>query len=296
MKSAEIRANGCLAFCCVTRSTKDFTQFHRGYSAMIMERQVKLEASHKPSIRQKTQNDMRTELRATTHCHVSSISGPHLHIEEGSDADTCPAALVLPRVLRFWTLTPCWRGFCCCHMSRGSRLHWEGLQCSHVPYGSGLRLPAENGSGAAMCPVELYASQVSRITKGLAGLAMQLGSRVSKTFTPEQLRHVRCASRRHHWGLQDVWTCDYSATLVLLTTHETRRQLWGDLTGRHHTTDRVGYGSATGQEALHVLKPLLAITSHYYCSLCTGCQSLWCYLTGPRTPCNCSTLCYKRIG
>jgi hypothetical protein len=143
-------------------------------------------------------------------------------------------------------------------MSRVSRLHWEGLQCSHVPHSSGLRLPAENGSDAVMCPIELYASQVSRITKGLAGLAMQLGSRVSKTPTPEQLRHVRRASRRHQWGLQDMWTCDYSATPVLLTTHETRRQLWGDPTGRHHTTDCVGYGSATGQDVLHAAQVIIS--------------------------------------
>jgi hypothetical protein len=48
-------------------------------------------------------------------------------------------ALVLPRILRPWTLPPC----------RG------GLRCYHVFRSHGRRLPVEAGSSDAMCSVAL---------------------------------------------------------------------------------------------------------------------------------------------
>jgi hypothetical protein len=50
-----------------------------------------------------------------------------------------------------------------------------------VPYGSGPHLSAGEGSGAAMHPAVLSRSCALSIKKGLAGLPMQLGSRVSKS-------------------------------------------------------------------------------------------------------------------
>jgi hypothetical protein len=56
-----------------------------------------------------------------------------------------------------------------------------------------------------MCLMTLYALQASGINKGLAALAMHLGSHVSKVrlhvskaAMPEQLRPTRRAGRRHH--------------------------------------------------------------------------------------------------
>jgi hypothetical protein len=91
-------------------------------------------------------------------CHMSSGSGPHLPTEVGSGAVMCPMALDLtsrlrwvppsPRALWLW-IPPLYRGgFWCCHVSHGSQLV-VGL----------------------------------KYKKGLAGLPMQLSSRVSKTRT-----------------------------------------------------------------------------------------------------------------
>jgi hypothetical protein len=40
----------------------------------------------------------------------------------------------------------------------------------------------------------------------------------------ESLCPTRRVGRRHHYSLQDVQTCDYSAALALLITHKTQLQ------------------------------------------------------------------------
>jgi hypothetical protein len=80
-------------------------------------------------------------------CHVSYGSGPRLPTELGSSAAICPIALdlasqlmwalTLPYILWLWTSPHSWGGLHRCNMS----------------YGSGPRLPAEVGSGAATCPM-----------------------------------------------------------------------------------------------------------------------------------------------
>jgi hypothetical protein len=47
-----------------------------------------------------------------------------------------------------------------------------------MPHDFGPRLPAREGTGAAMCPMTLSSPRASEIKKGSAGLGMQLGSRV----------------------------------------------------------------------------------------------------------------------
>jgi hypothetical protein len=82
---------------------------------------------------------------AFTHCHVSNGSRPRLPAEVGSSAATCPMALELTSQLR-WALTlplVIWLWI--------SHLGWGGLQCCDVSYGSGPRLLAEVGPGAATC-------------------------------------------------------------------------------------------------------------------------------------------------
>jgi hypothetical protein len=103
-----------------------------------------------------------------------------------SHAVMCHAALdlaslsrwapVLPRVLQLWTS----------HLRQGK------LRRCHVSHGTGPRLPAGEGSGAVMHPIVPCGPWASSIKKCLAGLAMQLGSHISKecshvfkTPTPE---------------------------------------------------------------------------------------------------------------
>jgi hypothetical protein len=73
-------------------------------------------------------------------------------------------APVLPRVLQLWTS----------HLRQGK------LRRCHVSHGTGPRLPAGEGSGAVTHPIVPCGPRASSIKKGLAGLAMQLGSRISK--------------------------------------------------------------------------------------------------------------------
>jgi hypothetical protein len=94
--------------------------------------------------------------RASTHCHVSYNSEPHLPAKEGSGAVTCFMAPdlaswlrwapALPRVLWLQTLPPGQGGSRCFHASHGSQ----------------------------------WVVELRYIKKVLAGLAMQLGTRVSK--------------------------------------------------------------------------------------------------------------------
>jgi hypothetical protein len=71
-----------------------------------------------------------------------------------------------------------------------------GLQDYHLPHGSEPHLPTREGSGAATCPVALSWPRASGIKKGLAGLGMQLGSRVPKacsriTKAPSPDKHYK---------------------------------------------------------------------------------------------------------
>jgi hypothetical protein len=82
----------------------------------------------------------------STRCHVPYSSGPHLPVDVGSDAITCPAtpyltflsrwALILPRVPRSRTSPHCRGGLRRCHVFRGPEPH----------------LLAEMSSGVATCP------------------------------------------------------------------------------------------------------------------------------------------------
>jgi hypothetical protein len=73
-------------------------------------------------------------------------------------------ALVLPRVTRLRTPPP----------------YSGGLRFCHMSHGSGPCLPAREGSGAVTCPMTLRGPRVLRIKKGLGGLPMQQGSRVTE--------------------------------------------------------------------------------------------------------------------
>jgi hypothetical protein len=131
--------------------------------------------------------------RVFTCCHVSCSPESSLSVEMGSGTATRPTAsdlgslsrraLALPRVPQPRTSPTC----------------LGGLRRCHVSYGSESRLPVEEGSSAAMCstasnPASLQERAqalprvpqfhvgrgASSIKKGLAGLAMQLDSCVSK--------------------------------------------------------------------------------------------------------------------
>jgi hypothetical protein len=109
-----------------------------------------------------------------TYYHMPYNVGSCLPAREGSGATTCPTTLdsvslfgrapALPRVPRLWILPPCSGGLWRCHVS----------------YGTEPCLPAQEGFGAATCPVALCGPQTSRIKKCLDGLPMRLDSCVSK--------------------------------------------------------------------------------------------------------------------
>jgi hypothetical protein len=105
---------------------------------------------------------------------MSNSSGPRLPVEEDSGAAMC---LVAPD-----PAFPLEGGLRCYHVSRGSR----------------PRLPTEKGSDAATCPVKLCGLRKSRIKKGVASLAVQLGSHVSKVRSHLLKVHVpdKCCSSR----------------------------------------------------------------------------------------------------
>jgi hypothetical protein len=117
------------------------------------------------------------------HCHVSCSTGPCLLVKVGSEAGTCLVApvpvsllgraLVPLRVLRLRTLPPCLEG-----------------------------------SSTITNPTVPCGLQASSIKKNLAGMSMQLGSRVFKTRT-----YVSKASDvKVIMGLQDVRAgCTFSA-------------------------------------------------------------------------------------
>jgi hypothetical protein len=96
----------------------------------------------------------------TTSCHASLGSRPRLFGEECSNANTCLTTLdsasplgrapTLSRVLRLRSPPSC----------------WGGLRHCHVCCGSGPRLPAKEGSIAAVCPTTLDPASLLRRALG----------------------------------------------------------------------------------------------------------------------------------
>jgi hypothetical protein len=141
-------------------------------------------------------------------------------------------APALPHVLQLRTSPPCWGGLRCCHVSNGLEPRLpaqEGSSADTCPVAPGLtslsrraptlprvpqlRTPPSCGGGLWRCHVSHNFLWVgaSSIKKGLASLAMRLGSRVpkacshaSKAPASKQLWPARCVGRRHHYGLQNV--------------------------------------------------------------------------------------------
>jgi hypothetical protein len=163
---------------------------------------------------------------------------------EGSDAATCYMALdptsllgrdpALPCVPRFWTLPLCSRG----------------LRRCHVPRGFGPYLPAWESSDAATCPADLNGPRISGTKKGLAGLGMQLGTRVSKARLRITEVPARQVARRRHHDPQTVQIgatvpC-YSATPTQLTTPGYGCS--GDVTQQSDTTLMSVFSTAVRQD------------------------------------------------
>jgi hypothetical protein len=91
-------------------------------------------------------------------------------------------------------------------LSRAPRLralppYSGGLRCCHVPRDFRPCILAQKGSDAAMYPVALNRPRALGIKNGLAGLDMQLGSRVSKALSRAIEAPVRRAGRRRHHDL-----------------------------------------------------------------------------------------------
>jgi hypothetical protein len=150
------------------------------------------------------------------YCHMSHSSGPRLPDQEGSGAATCRTApdsasllrraSMLPRAPQLWTPPLC----------------SGGLRSCHVSHGSGPRLSAREGSGAATWstapdPTSLLRgaptlSRVPRHSKGrmpknkerLSCNGMQQGSRVFKTRSRVTEAPETRAGRQHYHDLQTM--------------------------------------------------------------------------------------------
>jgi hypothetical protein len=106
--------------------------------------------------------------------------------------------------------------------------------------------------------------------KGLAGLGMQLGSRVSmarpyvfKAHSRVTKVPARRAGRRHHYDLQDMRTCCYSAMSAQLTTPG--HGYSGDVTQQGDTTSLTVFSAAVRWDDSTLLtlhKISLATPSH----------------------------------
>jgi hypothetical protein len=177
------------------------------------------------------------------HCHVSSVSRPHLPAREGSGATTCIMALDPTSLLR---------------------------RALEPPYGLRLRTlpPCREGFGTATHPTVPYGSLASSIKKNLPGLPKQLGSHVSKAHT-----HVsETLDVRAIMGLQDMRasdafsaykTCGQTVTLQLqyhagpVDHSQGTTAVLGDLTTRCHTVDQVCHGWTTRQDIPHVIEGII---------------------------------------
>jgi hypothetical protein len=119
---------------------------------------------------------LQVKARGRACCHMSSSSGPCLPVDEDFGAAMCLVAS-----------DPAFP------LEGGG-----GLRCCHVSRGSEPCLPIKKGSSAATCPVKLCGLRKSRIKKGVASLAVQLGSHVSKVRSHLPKVHVpdKCCSSR----------------------------------------------------------------------------------------------------
>jgi hypothetical protein len=163
-------------------------------------------------------------------CHTTRGSRPRLPAWEVSGAAMRPAdpdlaslrgrAPVPPRVLRLRTLPP-WLG---------------GLWSRHASCGSGLRLPAWEGSGATTCPT----TRGGRIKKYLATMVKLQGSRVTEDHSrvPRHLQDARAGDI-----IMTCKVCRHVATVPCYTRHAGRRL-------RHHYT-------ASAFNALDMIQDLL---------------------------------------
>jgi hypothetical protein len=108
---------------------------------------MKIRVLQVPRIQASTQDKgLQHKTRSKACIHVSYSSGPHLSIELGSSAGTCPAdsdltslsrwAPALPCILQLQTLLP----YC------------GGLRCYHVARCNEPRLPAKESSSVVTCP------------------------------------------------------------------------------------------------------------------------------------------------
>jgi hypothetical protein len=101
---------------------------------------------------------------ATTSCHVSRGSRPHLLARKSSGTATSPTAPdpasllgrapMLPCVSRLTTLPPCSKGLRRCHVFPGSEPRLparEQFRCCHVSHASGPCLLAWESSSVATC-------------------------------------------------------------------------------------------------------------------------------------------------
>jgi hypothetical protein len=197
------------------------------------------------------------------HCHVSRGSGPHLPVEVGSGAVTCPMApdltsqsrwaLALPHVLRLRTSPPDWGEFWCCHVS----------------YGSGPLLPAEVGSDAAMCHMALDLTSRLRRARTLPCVLWH------RTSPPnwDGIRHGH-VSHGYLWaaGLKHKEKPSSPACAARYACSQHLRSClqgaWQQ--GRHGSARRVG------RQLLAVLKPSRIICKHTDANY----SSFWDYLEG----------------
>jgi hypothetical protein len=154
-------------------------------------------------------------VRVSARCHVSYSSGPHLPIKVDSDAATRTTTPDLTTLLWRALVMPCGPLLRTSHPRQGE------LRRYHMSYGTGSHLPAREGFGATTHPAVSSGPQTSSIKKGLAGLSMQLGSRVSKarsraskTSAPEQLYPARRVDRRLQCNAGPVNHSQDTATVV----------------------------------------------------------------------------------
>jgi hypothetical protein len=153
---------------------------------------------------------------------MSYSSRPHLPIKMDSGAVTRTTTPDLTTLLWRALVLPCGP------LLRTSHPRQVGLQCYHVSHGTGPHLRAREGSGATTRSAVPCGPRTSSIKKGLAGLAMQLGSRVfmarsrvpkarsrvSKTSAPDQLYPARHVDRRLQCNAGPINHSQDTATVV----------------------------------------------------------------------------------